>query len=330
MHHTDLNADDNLKVLARIDSVDNEFVSPFREFLENSGTHVAVNRESTGKLTYYLAIGDYNFVKSKADAIFPKPKQTALIIYGSTPVLVKSLAGKPGIKIVLIDAKIPDSRLIHEIFAFLFTSKYQILDLRSNKKNPDFGIHEDLTNLDFLSGDRERVNESLKSIYAQEKKVPVTKPSDDLAEKLIRKKFPGRKLKVSLVVAIFLLMLPYLCYVLSMTVAAVSLTLAAGEVYHGNLPLAQQINILTKESISQSKLLIPVIGLPLVLTGHEQKVRDQERLLSFLSDVSEGLTDFAALAVRGREMASIMLAATTGANSPAGQKTPALKPARSG
>jgi len=55
---------ESLTPMARIEAQDQEIIHPLREYLEQYGCHVSVNRETAGEPMYVIAVGDTQYVKT--------------------------------------------------------------------------------------------------------------------------------------------------------------------------------------------------------------------------------------------------------------------------
>lgn len=322
MQQSALRDEEDFEPLARIDSVDASVSKLVREFLESFGTRVAGPGKTLEKITYYVVIGDDDFVKSKLEDIFPKPERTIVIVFSSTNSFVESLVSKFNCKAVLVDPKIPDSRQLNEIFAFFFTSKEKVKDMRTDKSERAVLKNLDYQSVDYSESDRLRIKKSINAIFADEKKSQKTTP---LAKEKKNKKQLGflRKTFLSIFLFFLILFFPFFWYGVSIVVSGVTLFFAANEIYHGNLSLGEKINDFSSSFISQGKASLSIASIPLVFVNRHQTIRNQERLLSFFSDINSALENFGSLADKGREVAGLMLTTATGTDADS-QRTPAL------
>lgn len=303
---------EDLEPIARVDSADEELAKPFREFLESFGTRVAGATKEGKKLTYYLLVGDVDFVKDKAERIFPKPERTVLILYGSSPTTSNLLSSKFHAKVILIDPKIPGSRLVSEIFAFFFTSKENFLDLRTDKSEKSQLVEKmDYQNIDYSSGDKERIKKSIDTIFAKEVngKIKEEKKSPKKYNKKIG--FIARVF-LTLIFVLVILFFPFIWYGTGVVLAGGSLVLAAREIYSGNVSLGLRLNNFAGSWINQSSFSLSLAGISFKLANRYETVRNQERLLAFFADINGALRNVSALSDKGREVASLMLTTASG------------------
>lgn len=299
------------QALARIDAIDEMLAKPFREFLEGYGTEVIINKSTGSVPLYFLVIGDEEFVKKYTQNEFPRAERTALIIYDSTLGRGESLSKQTKNKVALVDPSILSSRLVLEFFAFFFTSKDGVLDLRTNKTDK-IVTKIDYADLDFERSDKVRIKESIDSIFAKER-TPSEKVLKTPAKKSKHSK-PGllKKLFYISAIAVVIFILPFLWYGVSLIISGSAIYVSAKEISGGRISTGEKINDLATGWIGQSRMALMLMGIPFQLYGMDNTVRSQERLLSFLQDVNGGLRDIGSVIDKGRVVATLLL--TTAGN----------------
>jgi len=133
MSTTNISSHDELSSfpIARIDTIDENFVYPIREYLRTNGCQVTVNGGDAENVTYHIVVGDWDFVKSFIDKR-KKVNENLLCISwdtGRDPVCIQQ---QSFLKIVYIDPTELSKKNIAQIFSYFFTGKEKELDLQSD------------------------------------------------------------------------------------------------------------------------------------------------------------------------------------------------------
>ena len=301
--------------IARITAQEEEYVKPLREYLETNGCLVTVNKESTNDVAYDIVTGDLFFVKD----IFSRTTNTGVkrlgIVFNSSLEDAKKIAGK-NTKIVVVDPVHLMEQDVVDIFSFFFTAKEITLDKRRNRHEPieapvapfhkidqPILIKKEATNV-LTENDEHRIGHIITDVFGEKNIAhpPVQKP---------QKKHRRRKVKMSLQVLLtfFLLIIVFPCvwYLASITIVC---AIFSGEVQHiksGNISVAKRLDSVSVYWLSQGRVSLGFVSLPLRLIGLDHTIRGQERFLSFLSDTSSALTETEDVADMARATAKTLL-----------------------
>lgn len=115
-------------VLARIEAQDEGYSVPLREFLHESGCGVEVNQGGSGPVTYWIGVGDEQYVKSLIAGHMPSAQKRLCILYDGQ--LDPREVARLHIKLALVDPVPLTSQATRRLFAFLFTGRTPIYNDR--------------------------------------------------------------------------------------------------------------------------------------------------------------------------------------------------------
>lgn len=278
---TNDNADLNVP-MARIQAQDVGWVQPLREYLEQNGCQVAINRETSRTPRYVIGVGDTSFVKSFFEApSWVAAKKMAIVYEGDERDL--ALLRSRNIKLYFIDARQLTPKDVQEIFLFFFTGRVISINARKEPSPPKKisvmprepsrePVPEMLSS---EKKDKVRVDAAMRQIY-QQQQFPRT------ADKI----FSARRMMVSVSFAVFAFVLPVLFYFLSVTATVSLLALSGKTLTDGNTKFTAPLIAYSNTYLQASRGLL-ALGSPLfILIGQGGVIEDQDRLLSVLSQIA--------------------------------------------
>ncbi len=324
---TDTTSDDFAQ--ARMDAQDESIILPLREYLVTHGCAVTVNDMPPSDLQYWIVVGDEQYVKEIA-ANTPMPHVNTLhIILGVYEVVL------PKTKTVLMDPVSLMDAQVKEIFAFFFTGKNALLDLRGEKrerpqqsnkvtiqqndnstKQQDVELREPMD----LEKHSQRETHLAAAVEEQQKRGEDTDRIKRLMADVYAKPAPPVKkrhrvahaieAKIGVMVCLFLLA-PCVWYLLSFVLAPVSLAYGGKLLRDNNATGSQQLIAAGRYWVKQGTLLLDVVKVPLQVVGMETTVRHQERLWSLYENVATVEEDAGELATTGKTLAQALFAGGT-------------------
>ncbi len=309
--------------LARIDGQDEMFIFPLREYLETNGCRVISGSQSSHVVEYHIVAGSLEFVKSIFEtSIQLSIRRLGIVIHSSFDDAKKLTSDKT--KIVVVDPVQLLEQDVIEIFSFFFAGNSEALDKRRNIHVPsehekaleksDAKPHEQGSTSEQTQDeyayknppeeDERRIGSLIKDVFGTEEKERRKKEKEK--KKTVWKK-KGRKGIAFLFLCFLLVLLPPLWYAGSVGATATALVFAGKEFKSGNLELGQRYDTVATYWLHQSEVAFDVTKVGLHVVGADHTVRGQERLLSFLKDVSTIYNEAQLLIVTGRQAAAQLL-----------------------
>lgn len=217
--------------IARIDTFDETYILPLREYLFTNGCQIFVNSGPTENVTYHFIVGDWNFVKKILVYRHTVGEKNCIICW-DTDIDEDFLSGVKTAKTVFVNPRSLTQKIITDIFSFLFTpSSKKILDLRTKQegmlqpfpKTPPQSSEKThstpMENETLISEDKQRINTLIASLFdnkSSAKKKPIQRP---------RRSNRFHALTACLLI-IFVFSLPFLLY--GMSLIGQVLTLKSG------------------------------------------------------------------------------------------------------
>lgn len=267
---------------ARIQAQDVSWVQPLREYLEQNGCRVAVNRETSDTPWYVIGVGDTDFVKSFFEApSWSNAKKLAIVYEGDEKDLVSLRSHN--VKQYYIDARQLTPKEVQEIFLYFFTGKAASINARKEPSTskkisvmPQRTPHEPAVDMDKKErNDRVRVDSTMRQIYHQKQ---FTAASD--------KGLNTSRFGIAAVGLVFAVLLPFVFYFLSLIATVTLLALSGKTLTDGNTRFTSPLIAYSNTYLQASRGLL-TLGSPfLVLIGQSGVVEDQDRLLSVLSQIA--------------------------------------------
>ncbi len=264
--------------VARIQAQDSNWVQPLREYFEQNGCHVSVNKETSVSPLYVIGVGDTGFVKSFfEEAKWSHAKKLAIIYEGDEDDLLSLRSHN--IKQYYLDPKALTPKDVQEIFAFFFTGRASSINARKEPspskkisvipREPTRETHLELERRESL--DRSRVAQTMQQIYR-------TRNGENTQSSNRLKKF------VAAAGVVFLASItPFIFYVLSLAASIGLLAVSAKTLTDGNTRWTSPLISYSNTYLQASQGLLAIGSPVLLLLRQEGLVEDQDRLLSVLA-----------------------------------------------
>ena len=263
-----------LMPIARIDAQDEPSVLPLREYLETHGVAVFVNTPHDRETTYYIVIGESDFVKqifSRAND--RKAKRLAISIgYSAHDPEPRELHSK----IIFIDPKAISRDHVIDMFEYFFTSDNDILDMRTRRDTRIVREHAPVVD------DQERIGHLMKDVFGEDAKPEVRKKE----EQSRRRRKKQRQWGIGVLIGLGMIIFSLFWYLVSVTISGAALAASEKSMVAGNMDAAGWQSRMATYWIGQGNMVLHVAAVPLSWVGWEGSVRGQERLLSFFSDAA--------------------------------------------
>lgn len=249
--------------VARIDAQDEKTILPLRDFLVSFGCSVFVNRHTTPVAEYHIVCGENDFVKKNFSVSHTDAKRRLILTNDGDEDLVEKYG--PHTKIVFVDDFFFSEDLVRDVFQFFFTGRAKVLDLTKKPKKRDVQ-RESEEPAPSAHDDRERIREIMHAIYHDEStRHPRMKKRD--------RRFFWK-------ILLLFIILPFVWYVVSLTMATAGVGLSALFLRNGNIGVLSKVNPMTRFWIRQSRFVLQLAGSPY----------GQERYLSLLDNLTTSIS----------------------------------------
>lgn len=284
--------------IARIDTMDAPYVLPLREYFHTNGCQVFVNTGPTENVTYYVVVGDDDFVKRTLAFRHDFGKKQYIICWsvGDKEALLSFLSPKS--KIAFIDPKPLGEHLLTELFSFFFIGKHRELDLTTpvsihkNIEKPLVEIPEELLRekttptLTKKEQEQKRIRDTIADVFdlPVKKSEPEKKSEDNY---LVHTQSKTHIKNIVLLAGITLLIIasPWICFFAATTLRIWSLKGELSCFKKGNASCMKTELKHQETWRAYQELPLPIIIATLSFLGKEKAVTSLERML-FLLDTS--------------------------------------------
>lgn len=267
---------------ARIEAQDIEFIYPLREYLEQYGCRVVINQPLREAPTYFLCVGEVDFVKSILARQNTVAKKTLAIIYGAYDNELAALLSS-GIKLYLLDAKPIGEEEAKKIFAFFFTGRHQSIDARKERPrvvqrsviSDEPSREQARKQKEQMITDATRIAQTMRQIFHQSGK-PTPKHSV---------KHTNLALRIS---GVFLMCIciPLLLYIGTLFIGAGFLIGSGKVLLSGNIPWTTTLRKYSDTYVHGARTLLRFGSPVLDIVGLSGYAEDQEKFITVLSDMS--------------------------------------------
>ena len=245
--------------IARIETMDQSYVLPLREYLFTNGCQVFVNSGPTENVTYLFIVGDSNFVKKTLAFRHDLGKKQLILCWDPDEHASIGQFLGPRAKIIYIDPVALDPSLLSSIFMFLFTTKGKELDLQAqfSKKVKEESLFDEYHKNELLETVALEPNEPLVSpsseTYEKFQKIRIAKTIGDMFgvkhDSSVSRKDPSvtlKKFKKTLssqctkifLPAVILFLVPFLLYIGSFLIRGFALIRASNNFQNGKAEAA--------------------------------------------------------------------------------------------
>lgn len=272
-------------VLARIEAQDEGYVQPLREFLQASGCDVEVNLSARDTCTYWICVGDAEFVKSIIAQGVPHAQKYLSILYDGY--MDRDQDTGHSMKIALVDPIPLDATKTRELFAFFFTGRAHTYNdrkgLGSSKPAsvmPKQAAREPRAMpADPSIEDTTRVAQIMKQIFTQ----AVRGPGDSK-----KRRVRGISLLLIYVGRILaLIAAPVIIYILAIMLGGTLLFFSSKALIAGNTTLANRLLEYSKGYTKSASVMLNAGAVILAPIGMQQFAQDQELILGVVTDVTK-------------------------------------------
>lgn len=237
--------------IARLDAGDLELARPIREYLEQNGCAVVVNRNPAIHETYHIICGELDFVKESIAPLRKDDPRPFVVLFVPSQKDIADDITMIHAKIAVVTTSSLSAREVEELFAFFFTGNEQLLVLE-NKKTQGKGDAD-----------------------------PISVPT----HRQKRKKMPVGLFGRILLVFIGLVMAPTLWYLTSIAMIVGIQWYGVGELRRGESVRTPTVVRLSSYWIGQGSGVLGAISLPMRTLGLGHIVRTNERVLSIAGDM---------------------------------------------
>ena len=269
---------------ARIEAQDVSFVLPLREYLEQYGCDVSVNRQSGGSFLYVIGAGESPFVKSFFERYDQRSQKKLAVLYEARESDLEWFASHH-VKVYLVDAvPLTDIETKH-ILAFLFTGTGNRIDSRKgHKRTLSHSVivreptrEQEKSIVIELKADERRIAETMSQVFGT--KHPLPKSS---------KRFPVRTYFSRLILAIvFVLLAPMLTYIISLGLGTGLMALSGKSLVNGDIAWTGTLLQASVPYVNGAQTILQTTGPFLDIVGMGGIAEDQDRFVSILIDARQ-------------------------------------------
>ena len=166
--------------IVRIDTLDENYCLPLREFFVQNGCQVFTNSSPSPRVSYQIIVGDWNFVKRITSTVKIESQKTLLLLWETHPDDV-SLFETTHTKIALIDVKPLTPELLSSVLSYFFVgssslknfqketpTKRMLLEKNDSKKEKYQKLREELHDVKHIQ-DSTRIAHTITSIFSPQK-----------------------------------------------------------------------------------------------------------------------------------------------------------------
>lgn len=289
--------------IARIDAQDLSQVVPIREYLEGNGCAVVINRKASILETYHIICGYKEFVKECLERVDHHGVYPFVVLFASEDHNFFDDLSSIKAKIVVVSSSSLSTREVPKIFAFFFTGQAKILTLKNessqtNNRNDLHALHTVVE--ESLIGDRVRVAGVIGDLFSEDKhqKIRHKKPS------IVRLRY--RFLQI-FIFSFCILIAPIIWYLLSLSMIAGAQWVGYREVVNGKIDQIPTISNVTSYWVGQARGTLGLFSLPFRILRLDSIVRNQERILSIVTDLVASERAGTALIRESKQMAPLIL-----------------------
>jgi len=145
--------------VVRIDSLDEHYVSPLREFFMTNGCQVFFNTSPTIQVSYQIIVGDWDFVKRITDTVKVNAQKSLILLWETHPDDTVTFVNANR-KIALIDLIDLSPELLSSIMKFFFTEQQKLKSFQITE--PPKRPHEKLKQISTSPKQREEVQKAIR------------------------------------------------------------------------------------------------------------------------------------------------------------------------
>ena len=267
--------------LALIQAQDPTFIEPLREYLVRHGCFTLVNTRTEQKITYWIIVGDSDFVKDTIARTKTRGEKALAILYEGGEDDVRLYVAQ-NINVALLDAKPLDEEKLRSLLLLLFTGTARSLINRKEKHLrhipsviPEHSRREPLKMAQENATDQARVSEIMQQIF----KPSVIKEMTNTHAILKSMKMVMKMLLIVGVVSI-------VSYVASLVMAAVGLYAAGKFILSSNSTFAHRSIRFADSGIQTAKMFVQIAAPLGKFIAGDQMILNQERVIFLMTNVA--------------------------------------------
>ncbi len=258
--------------IVRIDTMDEDYSLPLREFFAENGCQVFINSSPSPHVSYQIIIGDWNFVKRITDSIHIDTRKSLILLWETHPDDA-SVFANANRKIALIDVTTVTPELLSSVLKFFFVEQPSMKNFQKEIPAKAPKLREELHGIKHIQ-DSKRIAHTITSIFSPLK--TSTKKS------VSHKKFITNKY-----ITVFLM----LCVVITLPIiyCGVSFVGSIGYLYQGALCLRSMKKDCVIKATSSSRVWLTqshqsfqIISAPILFFRYEQLIKPYELFYIFI------------------------------------------------
>ncbi len=301
--------------LARLDVQEVELGVPIREFLTTSGCVVFINKDPPTTADYHIIYGDESFVKHILSVLETYHNKTLIILSGETAQTAENISHKKIGKVALVGTHFLSSRQTRGIFAFFFTSrKFVEIFEETQRDTTSKELEKERPSKNRLlrsieDDDRLRIADVISRTYwdqSHERLALTRRKGKKSVQSTIIKIFMRLKIN-ALYLAAFTIVLPFIWYFTSVSVAAWFLYYGSHQLINGHADAAAASAVAGHQWTNRAAWTLSYIALPFQLVGTGGWFRNQERVVSLLRNLVDAGQSAAILVASGKDMIASIL-----------------------
>jgi hypothetical protein len=327
--------DEDVEAKAYIYAPNSLEATPLREFLESYGIHVYLNEVTHRHAAYNIVFGSVNFVKDIIAKTLTPADRTLILVFDLDTEDLRYLKNFK-YKLVLVDSAKLQKQTVRKIFSFFFTGSETELDLRTEKSLTE--AHKDIkpetsgripeiyhrpppkqiplsraepfvdknTKSNQPENDRLRIQKTLEEVYGNpEKKSEISK-----SKKRQRKINPIYLVMFAIIFGVT----PFIWYIISFSFSLFSIASSINYFEDGKIQISQKATLLSDYWLHSAIGTLRLIKIPAHLVFADALFRNQEQLLSLVSDGVEAMDAIHTLTGSGNAFIKTMTAQLYGSN----------------
>lgn len=266
--------------MGRIQAQDVVWAEPLREYLQQNGCEIVVNREASRDVRYLICVGDTGYVKDFFERTKHGSAHTLAVVYEGDEKDLHSLRSF-GIKFYFVDPKSLTPHEVQNIFQYFFTGTAKSINAR---KDP---VVVKATSVMTHEPSREHVHESEKREISDRVRIAkeISKVYQKNATPRHVKNFIGRQWVFVMTLLVAFIIIPVLFYCIPLFTGVGLLALSAKTLMSGDTKWTRPLLSYSETYVSASKGVLGVVSPMYILIGQGHIIEEQDRFLSIVSQM---------------------------------------------
>lgn len=283
----------------RIDTQDELFSRPIREFLLSWGCAVFVNTSPDDVALYHFVCGDADFVKQIFTDRHRAVDRTIAIIWNDSQKKIP-IQHIIHVRQVLVDPRPLEAMDVQKIFQFFFTETSMLLDIRS----PVHILSKSESKItDERFTDKGRIRKLMGEMFDDESKKTkkINPPHTSWWKKML----------------VLTIIIPTFCYGLAIFGSIGSLALGIVVLKQGNIGLAITLGHASATLGDSGNSIVSFIGFPVVWLGGDRYIRRHERFMTLLTSAGDSFAHVGSLLLASQSFGEELLSTEPAREHPA-------------